>query len=68
MRCPSLNDPTNETVTCSFGEDGVPSYEDVCIYNMTCGIGFEIDARTCQSDGTWNGTDMCTRGKYAVIS
>ncbi|XP_065899134.1 uncharacterized protein [Dysidea avara] len=59
--CPSLTDPNNGTITCSLGDDGVPSYEDVCAYNLTCGVGYDGDTRTCQNDGTWSGTDMCIR-------
>ena len=51
-------------ITCSLGDDGVPSTEDTCIY--TCDTGYELTAnsvRTCQSDGTWSGSDtVCTRG------
>ena len=51
-------------INCSLGDDGVPSYEDICSY--TCNTGYELtgsNTRTCQSDGSWNGTDaMCIRG------
>ena len=32
--CPSLTDSNNGMITCSLGDDGVPSYEDTC--NFTC--------------------------------
>ena len=63
--CSSLNDPNNGTISCSLGDDGVPSYEDTCSY--TCNTGYELtgsDTRTCQSDGSWSGSDaMCSRGE-----
>ncbi|XP_065899301.1 uncharacterized protein [Dysidea avara] len=63
VTCPSLTDPNNGTITCSFGDDGVPSYEDTC--SFTCNTGYELtgsDTRTCQSDESWNGTEiMCRR-------
>ena len=62
--CPSLGDPDNGMITCSLGDDGVPSYEDTC--NFTCNTGYELtgsDTRTCQSDRSWSGTEsMCSRG------
>ena len=64
--CPSLTDPNNGTITCSQEDDGVPSYEDTC--NFTCNTGYELtgsDTRTCQSNGSWNGSEaICSRGMY----
>ena len=40
VRCASLSDPSNGTIICSFGDDGVPSYEDTC--NFTCNTGYEL--------------------------
>jgi len=66
--CPLLTDPNNGTTTCSLGDDRVPSYEDTC--NFTCNIGYELtgsDTRTCQSDGSWSGTEsMCSRGMLCL--
>ena len=66
--CPSLDNPNNGTVSCSLGDDGVPSYEDTCTF--TCDTGYELtgnDTRTCQNDGSWSGSDIvCSRGKYVV--
>ena len=49
---------------CSLGDDEVLSYEDTC--SFTCNTGYELtgsDTRTCQSDGSWSGTDItCRRG------
>ena len=62
--CPSLTDPNNGTITCSLGDDGVPSYEDAC--SFTCNTGYELtgsDTRTCQSDGSWSASGVvCKRG------
>ena len=63
--CPLLTDPNSGTITCSLGDDGVPSYEDTC--SVTCDTGYELigsDTRTCQSNGGWSGIEtMCSRGK-----
>ena len=62
--CSSLTNPDNGTINCSLGDDGVPSYEDTC--NFTCNTGYELtgnDTRTCQSDGSWSGSNItCNRG------
>ena len=66
VSCPPLTDPSNGMINCSLGDDGIPSYEDIC--SFTCDTGYELtgsDTRTCQSDGSWSGsTAMCSRGKY----
>jgi len=53
-------------ITCSLGDDGVPSYEDTC--SFTCNTGYEptnSDPRTCQSNSTWSGNEaMCNKGEY----
>ncbi|XP_065896410.1 P-selectin-like [Dysidea avara] len=63
VHCPSLTDPNNGTITCSLGDDGVPSYEDTC--SFTCNTGYELtssDTRTCQSYGSWSSSDdVCRR-------
>ena len=67
--CPFLTDPNNGTITCSLGDDGVPSYEDIC--SFTCNTGYELtgsDTRTCQSDGSWSGSDNgCRRGTFVAL-
>ncbi|XP_065899217.1 uncharacterized protein [Dysidea avara] len=61
--CPSLTNPNNGTITCSLGDDGIPSFEDTCTF--PCNTGYELtgsDTRTCQSDGSWSGSDdVCRR-------
>ena len=69
VSCPPLTASSNGMISCSLGDDGVPTYEDTC--NFTCNTGYELtgnDTRTCQSNGSWNGTDfMCRRGMYCMI-
>ena len=64
--CSSLSNPNNGIINCLLGDDGVPSYEDTC--SFTCNTGYELtdsDIRTCQSNGSWNGSDdVCRRGTY----
>jgi len=68
VRCASLSDPSNGTIICSFGNDGVPSYEDTCSY--TCNTGYELtgsDTRTCQSNGNWSESDIgCVIGMLHI--
>ncbi|XP_065899762.1 sushi, von Willebrand factor type A, EGF and pentraxin domain-containing protein 1-like isoform X2 [Dysidea avara] len=68
--CPSFTDPNNGMITCLLGDDGVPSYEDTC--NFTCNTGYELtgsDTRTCQSDGSWSGSDdVCRRVRCPTLS
>ena len=64
VSCPSLTDPSNGMISYSLGDDGDASYEDTCSY--TCNTGYELtgsNTRSCQSDGTWSGSDpTCGRG------
>ena len=57
-------------MTCSLGDDEVPSYEDTC--SFTCNTGYELsdtDTRTCQSDGSWSGSDdVCRRGMFYTLN
>ena len=66
VHCPSLTDPYNGVMNCSLGDDGIYSYEYTC--SFTCNTGYELtgsDTRTCQSNGSWSGTDdVCRRGTY----
>ena len=64
MSCSSLTDLNNGVISCSLGDDRIPSYEDYCKFK--CNTGYELtdsNTRTCQSDGNWSGSDaMCSRG------
>ena len=68
VQCPSLINPNNGMINCSLGDDGVLSYEDTC--SFICNTGYELtgsDTRTCQSDGSWSGSDpVCRRGSVAI--
>ena len=70
MNCSSLTDPNNGMMTCSLGDDEVPSYEDTC--SFTCNTGYELtgsDTTTCQSDGSWSGSDdVCRRGMFYTFN
>ena len=65
VACPSLAKPINGAITCSLGDDGVPSYEDTC--SFTCNTGYDLtgyDIWTCQSDGSWSYSEViCVRGR-----
>ena len=65
MSCPSLDKPTDGMINCSLGDDEVHSYEDTCSFK--CNTGYELtgsDTRTCQSNGSWSGSDdVCSRGE-----
>ena len=67
IRCDDLSSPTNgEIMSCSSGRVGVGYEGDTC--SFTCNTGYELTdsaTRTCQSDGSWSGSDVtCSRGKY----
>ena len=69
VSCSSLTNPNNGMIDCSLGDDGVPSYEDTC--DFTCNTGYELtgsDTRTCQSNGSWDGTNtVCRRGMIIFV-
>ena len=56
-------------MSCSSGRVGVGYEGDTC--SFTCNTGYELtgsDTRTCQSDGSWSGSDdVCRRGKNSCI-
>ena len=61
IRCEDLTLTDGEITSCNMGV----GYEgDTC--SFTCNTGYQLtgsDTRTCQSDGSWNGTEtMCSRG------
>ena len=65
LQCDNLSIPANGEITsCSSGTLGVGYEGDTC--SFTCNTGYELngsDTRTCQNDGSWNGSDaVCTQG------
>ena len=49
----------NAKLFCLLGNDEVLSYEDTC--SFTCNTGYELsgsNTRTCQSNGSWSGSDV----------
>ena len=69
IRCDDLSAPANgEIQSCSSGRVGVGYEGDTC--SFTCNTGYELtggDTRTCQSDGSWSGTDnVCGRGNDGI--
>ena len=69
VSCPSLTDPSNGMMSCSLGDDEAPSYEDTCSFK--CDTGYELtgsETRTCQSDGSWSGSDvMCSKSEWFLM-
>ncbi|XP_065917781.1 E-selectin-like isoform X2 [Dysidea avara] len=58
LSCPDLRQPDNGMIDCMFGDDGVASYQDTC--RFSCVEGYRLSgsmSRTCQSNGTWSGSD-----------
>jgi len=65
IRCTDLSTPSNGEITlCSSGSMGVGYERNTC--SFACNTGYELtgsDTRTCQSDGSWSGSEtMCSRG------
>ena len=58
------NNPANGNVSCTSSRTGVGYEGDTC--SFTCNTGYELtgsDTRTCQSDGSWSGSDtVCRKG------
>ena len=69
VQCSALMDPISGMISCSLINSPSFSYEDTC--SFTCNTGYELtgsDTRTCQSNGSWSGTDvMCRRGRYTLM-
>ena len=60
-RCDNLSTTVNRNITCSSGKVGVGYTGDTC--NFTCGNDSQLETRTCQSNGSWNGS-ICRKGTY----
>ena len=70
IQCDNLSASANgEILSCSSGRVGVGYEGDTC--SFTCNTGYELtgsDTRTCQSDGSWNGSEMmCSRGQLNIM-
>ena len=69
IQCDNLTTPANGMISCNSGRVGVGYEGDTC--NFTCNTGYELtgsDTRTCQSDGSWDGTDnVCKRGIFTYV-
>ena len=64
-RCDNLQPPANGDISsCSSGRAGVGYEGGTC--SFTCNTGYELitgsDIRTCQSDGSWSGSDIICSG------
>ena len=71
IRCDDLSTPANGSITsCSSGRGGVSYEGDTCSFTCETGYGIiGIDPRTCQSDGSWNGSDtVCENSKYLLYA
>ena len=59
VNCSQLMEPMNGTISCSLS---MILYEDTC--SFTCDTGYVLigsNTRTCQSDGSWSGSEVsCT--------
>ena len=64
IRCEDLTLTDGEITSCTMGV----GYEgDTC--SFTCNTGYELtgsDTRTCQSDGSWSGSDTFCIGKLKL--
>ena len=64
IQCENLSPPANGNASCSYSRVGVVYKGDTC--SFTCNTGYELtgsDTRTCQSDGSWSGTEVvCRKG------
>ena len=70
IQCDNLLLPANgEIVSCISGRVGVGYEGDTC--NFTCNTGYELtggDTRTCQSNGSWSGSDdVCRQGSCHAL-
>ena len=70
--CSQLMNPINGTISCSLQYFPMILYKDTC--SFTCNTGYKLtgsDTRTCQSNGSWSGSDvLCMRsaGNHTLIT
>jgi len=70
LKCPKLSTPSNgKILLCDSGKAGVGYAGDNC--SFTCNTGYKLTSngiRTCQTNGTWSGTEItCRRGEINYI-
>ena len=69
IQCHNLLFLANGMMFCSSGRIGVGYEGDTC--SFICNTGYELtgsNTRTCQSDGSWNGSVViCRRGNDRCI-
>ena len=69
MICSSPSDLKYGVINCTNEKDAVLSYKDSC--SFICNAGYVLNGsnmRTCQSDGTWDGTKaICIKGSVTMI-
>ena len=68
--CTHLSVPVNARIaSCSSGTAGMGYEGDTC--SFTCNTGYELtgsDTRTCQSNGSWSGSDVvCREGNINYV-
>ena len=72
VTCPYLMEPLNGRTSCSLLYPSMVLYEDTC--SFTCNTGYVLfgsSTRTCQSDGSWSGSEViCTQlaGNFTKIT
>ena len=69
IQCYNILAPANgEISSCSSGKVGVGYEGDTC--SFTCDTGYELpgdDTRTCQSNGSWSGSDDVYTESYSGV-
>ena len=68
MMCLPLAAPDNGMIDCAGRRGRHHTFGNTCTFS--CNHGYELigsETRTCQSDGTWNGTEaMCILGMLLI--
>ena len=66
--CPPITGPDNGITSCSLGDNAVPNPGETC--TVTCNDGYELtgsSTRTCQNNGSWNGSNATCRGEWLIM-